>query len=664
MYPEYDKINNFLQEANLVMQGSRSFKSIYELIIKRNAKAKYAIYVNDNSKIASYPYKKMDKNVHAFASYISKNIDKSNIGKIIGLKMANSPHWGEAFYACLMAGFKVLLIDAKASVNGTNNLLKQTAAVAIIADDTNNYEVKKLGAAHLLEAKEEDFEPSWEDEVIYCSSGTTGDVKMMVFNGENICHQICASLDMPKETKDIMYPKKYGKINILAMVPFHHIFGFVAVFLWYTYYGKTLVFPNGNTPSSILYMCQKAGVTHVYSVPLFWDAIAQNVVRKAALEGKEKEDLLNKMIKFNLGEIDKNEAGLAGSNVAKNVVQKKLLGNKVRYCISGGGYLNQDTARIINGIGYPLYDGFGMTEVGVTSVELSKDVNERLKGTIGKPLYGVSYKLKNEENGQGELVIKSPTIHIKEIIGGEIKPTEFDEEGYFPTGDIATVTEDGKYIIKGRIKDIIINSDGENIFPDEIEIFFKDLPHITNVCVLGVKAGNSTNQNVVLVLEVDNSVNEEELKNIQDKIKEISKDLPHKIAISNIYLAMKKLPMANNMKVKRFVVRKAIEEGSQEYIDITKKKENKSFEGFDQEVINSILIRMRKIFSKILILPEFKINDDGHWINDLGGDSMSYVELIQKVESEFGVKIPEEQYGQLTNINEFTYQVALLKQGK
>ena len=122
--------------------------------------------------------------------------------------------------------------------------------------------------------------------------------------------------------------------------------------------------------------------------------------------------------------------------------------------------------------------------------------------------------------------------------------------------------------------------------------------------------------------------------------------------------------MANNMKVKRFVVKKAIEEGSGEYIDITKKKENKSFEGFDQQIINSILIRMRKIFSKILILPEFKISDDGHWINDLGGDSMSYVELIQKVEAEFGVKIPEEQYGQLTNINEFTYQVALLKQGK
>ena len=78
MYPEYSKINNFLQEANLVMQGSRSFKDIYELIIKRNAKAKYAIFVNDNSKIANYSYKKMDKNVKTFAKYISSNIPNEN----------------------------------------------------------------------------------------------------------------------------------------------------------------------------------------------------------------------------------------------------------------------------------------------------------------------------------------------------------------------------------------------------------------------------------------------------------------------------------------------------------------------------------------------------------------------------------------------------------
>ena len=69
---------------------------------------------------------------------------------------------------------------------------------------------------------------------------------------------------------------------------------------------------------------------------------------------------------------------------------------------------------------------------------------------------------------------------------------------------------------------------------------------------------------------------------------------------------------------------------------------------------------MRAIFSKILILPQFKIDDDGHWINDLGGDSMSYVELLTTVQDSFKVTIPEELYGKLATVNDFTEEVAKL----
>ena len=135
---------------------------------------------------------------------------------------------------------------------------------------------------------------------MFSSSGTTGDAKLMVFNGANFVNQICCSLDMGNTSVDIMYPQKYGKIKILAMVPFHHIFGFVAVFLWYTFYGTTLVFPKSNTPTDLLSVCQKAGVTHVYSVPLFWDSLSQSVKRKFALQSAEKQALLEKMIAYNL----------------------------------------------------------------------------------------------------------------------------------------------------------------------------------------------------------------------------------------------------------------------------------------------------------------------------------------------------------------------------
>ena len=73
---------------------------------------------------------------------------------------------------------------------------------------------------------------------------------------------------------------------------------------------------------------------------------------------------------------------------------------------------------------------------------------------------------------------------------------------------------------------------------------------------------------------------------------------------------------------------------------------------------------MREIFSKVLILPTFKIDDDAHWINDLGGDSMSYVELIRDVQDKFQIEFPESLLGQMTCVNDFVFEVAKLQSAK
>ena len=98
-----------------------------------------------------------------------------------------------------------------------------------------------------------------------------------------------------------------------------------------------------------------------------------------------------------------------------------------------------------------------MTEIGITSVELSPVVETRLKGSIGIPLHGINYKIKpkGKDKKVGELFVASPITHIREIIGGVEKGVELDEEGYFATGDIAEVDATNRYYLKGRIKDII-----------------------------------------------------------------------------------------------------------------------------------------------------------------------------------------------------------------
>ena len=663
MATNLEKVSAFLQSAETLLRTSKRMEDIFYFTMKRNEKKIAVEYINDKGKLKHYKYKNMRGHAFELASSLSQYLIQQPKNVPIILKVANSPHWGEMFWAILMCGYKPLLIDARTSKEGTIHVAEMSKALAVITDDPYQYPFTKISISDLIEEKHHySFTPTWENEVIFSSSGTTGDVKLMVFNGENLCNQICCSLDMGKVTTDIMYPKNMGKLKILAMIPFHHIFGFVAVFLWYSFYGKTIVFPSSTAPSDIQYICQKAGVTHIYSVPLFWDSLSLSISRKAELEGPKKVEILDKMIGYNTGKITKEEAGIAASAAARDIVQKKMLGNKVRFCISGGGFLSQETLSKINGLGYNLYDGYGMTEIGVTSVELSPEVRVRLKGRIGKPLHGVEYKI--DGNGQsGELLVKSPTIHIREIINGVEQPATLTEDGYFRTGDIAEADPTGGYYLKGRIKDIIINPDGENIFPDELEIYFKDLPCVQHLCVLGYSPEHNNIEKIALVLELDNKATEEDIKAIKEQVKEIVPNLPHKVKIDGVFLSKGKLPLANNMKVKRFIIKKALEDGSKEYMSIDDKKKAKTFEGFDPKVIESILVPMREIFSKILILPVFKIEDDAHWINDLGGDSMSYVELIRDVQEKFNIEFPEELLGQMATVNDFVYEVAKLQNG-
>ena len=650
-------VTQYVLSAADLLKTSRHFVNIYQQLMHQNKKNVYAEFTGLNNRIKKYKYSKMDENVKKYALYLSNKIKKEGTNRVV-LKVANCPSWGEIFWALLMAGFVPVLVDAKLPRENVINLGNQAKAIAIISDDNHEYTLNKIRLDNILQnAKEEMSNPSWADEVIFSSSGTTGDAKLMVFNGENFVNQICCSLKMTEESLDIMYPKKVGQIKILAMIPFHHIFGFVAVFLWYTFYGTTLVFPKSNTPSDLLSICQKTGITHVYSVPLFWDSLALSIKRKFAMQSEDKQKLLEKMMAYNLGEMSAEEAGFASKKIVADKIKGMILGKHVRYCISGGGYLSNETLRAINGLGYPLYNGYGMTEVGVTSVELSPDVKQRLNGYIGKPLNGVEYKVNDADN---ELLIKSPTIHIREIIAGVEKETVLDN-GYFHTGDIVNRFETG-YIMKGRMKDVIINANGENIFPDELEIYFKDLPNVTNLSVLGVvNKDKALHEDIVLVLELDDKTSEEALKELEATIKAIK--LPHDTKIDAIYLAKNRLPMANNMKVKRFAIKKEIENGSNKYVLINSKKVSSKTRKLSEEAIKNILPQVRELFSKILVLPTFKIDDEDHWINDLGGDSMNYVELVQEVDRYFDIEVPEEQYGKLTCVNDFVEEIArLLKQ--
>lgn len=654
-----EKTKRFLLSNQELLKTSQTIRDIYNLTMERNPKMTAMIYFDEAGKLKKISYATFKSMVFTTSSKLAAALSGVPAGTVVALKLKNSQYWPVFFYAILMCGHTPLLINAGLALDNTNNLIKQAKAQAIVTNDEAEFIVPSFRVNDIMNRPTNySFVPDWADHVIFCSSGTTGDAKMAVYSGKNLCAQILASTDMADTTEDIMYP---GKIRNFAMIPFHHIFGFVAVFLWYTFYGKTLVFPSSQSTKDLLYAVKKGKVTHLYSVPLFWDSIAQTVTRTAAMLGPKKSDILEKMIAYNTHKISKDEAGKGASSLVRSIFQKKMLGKHIRFCISGGGYLSPKTASLINGLGYPLYNGYGMTEIGVTSVELSPVVEQRLKGSIGKPLHGVEYKIvpldgKEGEALTGELLVRSKITHTREYLGGALRRCNY-EDGFFHTEDIAEVDELGNYYIKSRIKDTIILANGENVYPDEIEVYFKDVSHVNNCVVLGCKPKGEKEELIALVVEVDNSMKAEDIAQLKKDIKSINETLPNEKKVKKIYIDRRPLPMSNNMKVKRVSVKKGLEEGSDDYLDFEGKKKKVSFEGYDAEKVATMQAKITKIFSEVLLLPEFKIDGDADWGADLSGDSMSYIEMIQEIETQLGVKIPDTLFGVLMTVNDFTKQI-------
>ncbi|UCD59072.1 MAG: long-chain fatty acid--CoA ligase, partial [Candidatus Hydrogenedentota bacterium] len=168
--------------------------------------------------------------------------------------------------------------------------------------------------------------------------------------------------------------------------------------------------------------------------------------------------------------------------VADALVFKKIkenVGGRLKYFVSGGAPLAQEINEFFHALGITILEGYGLTE---TSPVLTTNTPEHFKfGTVGRPIPDVTIKIAPD----GEILAKGPNI----MIGYFNKPSEtaeaLDEDGFFHTGDIGVVDEDGFLKITDRKKDIIVTAGGKNIAPQNIENMLVSDPLISHVMVHG-----------------------------------------------------------------------------------------------------------------------------------------------------------------------------------
>src|SRR5918999_458967 len=164
------------------------------------------------------------------------------------------------------------------------------------------------------------------------------------------------------------------------------------------------------------------------------------------------------------------------------------MGGRVRYFISGGSALSEKVQRDFQGLGFTILEGYGLTEASPV-LTVTRPDNRMLSGTVGRPLPGVQIDIKDPDaSGVGEVIARGPNVMLG-YFGNEEATREALVDRWLYTGDLGRVDDDGNLYLVGRSKDIIVDSNGKNVYPDEVEEYYRDTPLVEELCVVGLPDG-------------------------------------------------------------------------------------------------------------------------------------------------------------------------------
>ena len=615
-------------KMNLLNNSTPTFESLFNIIHEHESNI--FCETTNGYKISSMTYGECKNRCILSAKYFCQVFSDIPKGSFIGLMMENSIHWITSFWGILMAGYRPVLLNVRLGQKLNQDVVEILNVEKIISDKNYlpNIEFIKIDDIDLDQYKSVDTKFEWADEIALTTSATTLNIKICVYTGENIIEQVKNTRNIVKSNS--MISKHYkGKLKILTFLPFYHIFGLVATYFWFSTFERIFVFLKDFSSDTILKTVRKHKVTHVFGVPLLWNTINKEIRKQIELKDEKTQKKFEKGLKLSL-----SIQGICprfGLWIAKKLfkeIHDKVFGDSIKFLITGGSYIPDDVLELINGIGYPLFNGYGMTEIGITSVELRKKVKYRLMGSVGKPFDSVEYNIVGEQ-----LQVKGKSICSKIITKDKIYVN--DQDKWFSTNDSARIDRFGHYFISGRLDDVAISSSGEKIDPDLIEknMF---LPTAERFSIISLPENQV--YYLSLVVELKHTNNQFKIKKaiyeVDNNIKKLQQLNYH---IEKVYFTYDAISAQNAIKVSRSLLHKWIKEGNIELIPYTQISEYKTLD--ISEIESGMCEDIREIMANVL---NKDINDIGihdHFIFDLGGTSLDYLTLLMKLKENYDVDV-------------------------
>ena len=610
-----------------IIKTTKTLKDVYKIIFSHSDLIAYERLID--FEIDAVTYGAHDLEIKAFAAYI-KNAYPDAVGGYIGIDLDTSPNFLIAFWGALMSGYKPYLINSFYPTELKIKLLKKLNIKLVITDAADYIDFTVVNINDFDKKCPQITDKFWQNEFALSSTMTGLEAKICVFDGEAVVNQIMNTKEILRTNEWLMNDYQ-NKIKVAVFLPLFHIFGIMASYFWFAFFGFTMVFFKDSSPETIRGTIKRHNVTHIFAPPILFHKLYKSIMNVISQESEKRKKKFQKGVK--LAFFLQNIFPSFGVAVSRRLFKEALyssFGMSPRFMISGGANIDCEALKTINSIGYPLFNGYGTTEIGIAGANLAKRIGKRTNGSIGNPFKSANYTY----DGDGTLIVSGGSI-CKRIISLNNESLNGEESVLrcIKTNDLIK-TINGENFIVGQKSDLYIGENGENITPDTIESKL-EVKNANGFCVLEIEGRLS------IVLEYGKKLPGVIITNEIEKIKNALAKITYGQYVSDIFVTYEPIANPNAIKVSRSLLRKKIAEGEVILKDYKKLSGDEKSQNEGQEDATMSVIKQA---FKSAADPDAEVQSNEDFFLDLGGDSLGYFSLINELESIFNIQFNLERY--------------------
>lgn len=556
----------------------KTIKEIFEKSIEEYAKKEFILEKLDHKKpYTEFTYKKFGEDVKGLEVGLNKFVDLK--GKRVAIISETTYYWYVSYMSILCSEAVVVPLDKELPANEIENLINRSRAEVIIFSPKKKEVIDKIrknmptikfylemnmdygfdgqdvGIEYIINTGKKmiangdkgfdkiSIDPNEFKQLIF-TSGTTSAAKGVMICNRNLAENINAV-------------SAFVRINstdrFFSVLPLHHTYESTIGFLLPMAVGASIVVCEGL--KHIVPNLQESKPTAMLAVPLLVESLYKKI--NDSIKKSKKEALVGTMIQMT------NALKSVNIDIKRKVFKEihSNLGGNIRIIVSAAAPIDKKVGKWLQEIGILFLQGYGLTEtapIAALTPELKPTV-----GSVGKAVDCAEIRIDDaNEKGEGNILIKSSTLMLGYYENDE-ETNKVIKDGWFNSGDVGYLDEDGFLYITGRSKNVIVTQNGKNIYPEEIELMLGYIPEIKECMVYG-KEVEGEKELIISVKVIPNieyieevygkNKNDKEIHDIiWNKIKENNKKLTSYKAIKNLEIKNDEFEKTTTMKIKRFV---------------------------------------------------------------------------------------------------------------